>query len=244
MTEFQIKSLNLGQPQKLNWNGRQIETSMDRRTVAGPLVVYEDRVESNDFSQPQYHGTRDSILYAWGLDGAHDFLMKLHEMRKKDGEPETQITEHLLTTGVTTLGGMAYRSGALGENITLERLIESDVSVGDVFEFGEVRAQAVMPRIPCAKVNFRVQNKHGQKALGECLRSGVYFRILQPGRIHAHSRVQKVAESQVPFSMTELYQLILAKRKLTASELARAEANGGFSQRLLEKWRLTVQSRE
>jgi MOSC domain-containing protein YiiM len=152
-----ILSLNIGHPAPMEWKGKSINSSMLKHPVPGPIVVHHDRIEGNSFAQPQFHGAIDNVLYAFGVTSALEF--------------------------VKTLGLSTYAPGATGETVTLDQLDEFDVSVGDKFKFGNVIAEASYPRIPCGKVNFRMQHERGQKAMQECGRSGVYFRILQPGTI-------------------------------------------------------------
>lgn len=67
------------------------------------------------------------ILYAYGMPSALSFAQRL--------------------------GLDRYEPGSAGETLTLDAFDETDVSVGDIFEIGEVIAQATFPRIPCGSVS-------------------------------------------------------------------------------------------
>jgi MOSC domain-containing protein YiiM len=205
-----ILSLNIGVPEKMEWQGKSMISSMRKTPVPGPLIVHSDKIEGNVFAHPQFHGTLDSVLYAYGMSSIMLFMR--------------------------LLGRESYDHGALGETVTVDELDETDVSVGDIFSFGEVLAQAVYPRIPCAKVNLRMQHKDGQKLMQECGLSGVYFRIIKPGMIYKTDIVTRTERSQFPFKISDLYRLIIRKEAPNSKLLELARSNPAFSKGQLEKW--------
>lgn len=206
----QILSLNIGHPEMMEWEGKSVLSSMHKHSVLGPLQVHFDRIDDNSFANPEFHGTIDSVLYAFGLTSAQKF--------------------------VELLGRTDYPPGATGETVTVDHLDETEISVGDIFQFGEVRAQASFPRIPCGKVTIRMQHAQGQKAMQDCGRSGVYFRILQPGWIHQKDQVKRIERSPHPFLISKVYRKVVHKEKLSVSEIDLAVANGAFPKAILEKW--------
>lgn len=205
-----ILSLNVGHPAPMEWQGKSILSSMRKTPVSGPLLVHRDRIEGNSFANPAAHGTPDFLLYAYGMPSALSFVKRI---------------------GLDT-----YEPGSSGETVLLDDFDETKVSVGDIFSFGAVIAQACFPRIPCGKVNFRMRHEGGQRAMQECGRSGVYLRILQPGEIHVSDAVKKIESAAHVFSIFEVYQLVLRAEKPTAEQLERAQANGAFPQKFLDRW--------
>jgi MOSC domain-containing protein YiiM len=208
-----ILSLNIGGPEQMHWDGHQVLSSMLKRPTAGPLIVHIDHIEGNSFANPKSHGTSTSILYAYAMPAALDFVRRL--------------------------GMDHYEPGAAGETVTLDELDETDVSVGDIFEFGEVVAQATFPRIPCGKVDFRMQHKNGRQAMVDCGRSGVYFQILKPGRIHHSDHVRRSERSKQPFLISRLYELVTKNLRPTSAELEVAKSNPAFLQKQLARWEAT-----
>ena len=133
------------------------------------------------------------------------------------------------------LGGGEYKAGSTGETITLDHLDESQVSAGDIFQFGEVLAQATYPRIPCGKVNFRMQHPHGQQAMKDCGKSGVYFKSLRPGKIAMGDAVERIEQAEHRVPISELYEKIVKGEKLSPGMAAAARANGCIPERILAK---------
>lgn len=210
-----ILSLNIGGPEKIEFEGRAIVTSMHKRPVEGPLNVYFDRIEGNSFASPEYHGGHHAILYIFGMSSAREF--------------------------VKNLGERDYLPGSTGETLTVDEFDEKQVSVGDVFQIGEVLAQATYPRIPCGKVSIRMKNVRGQAAMIESGRSGVYLRILKEGLIKKEDSVVRIEKAKVLFSIFELYGLLTKKTRpaniFSSSEFERVLANGAFPEAMVENWK-------
>ena len=186
-------------------------SSMLKAPIPEPLVVHMETIDGDRFANVNSHGTHDSVLYAFGVKSALEYM--------------------------ALLGRTEYIPGSLGENVTLDELDETQVSVGDIFQFGEVRVQATFPRIPCAKVNLRMEHDDGQRLLQEVGRSGVYFRILKPGKIHAHDAVERVEQAPVKYLISEIYSTTVQRKKLSDIEFERAMKNGAFPLEEMEKWR-------
>lgn len=195
----------------MEWQGKSIVSSMHKLPVAGPLVVNKLTIDGDSFQQPKYHGKPHSVLYMLGVPSAEIFLNELFKKNDK------------------------YVAGTVGENLTLSDFDETQISVGDVFRIGEVIAQATFPRIPCGKVNYRMQHPEGQKAMQRCGRSGVYFQILEPGKIYSTDVVERVSQSPHDFKISEAYKLIVSNAKWSDAQIQRAETNGCFPHDFVEK---------
>lgn len=197
-----ILSLNVAHPREMRFDGKTIRSSMLKDPVAGPLLVSKTTIEGDSFANPKFHGTVDSVLYALGQVQALE-IMRL-------------------------LGRDTYPPGELGENLTLDQFDETEISVGDVFRVGSVVAQATFPRIPCGKVNFRLQHPEGQKCMQSSGRSGVYFRILEPGQIKLGDQVERIERSSHPFLIQDVYKIVITKSELTGEQRDRVLRNGAF----------------
>jgi MOSC domain-containing protein YiiM len=180
-----------------------------KKTPVAQLNVRDLSIDGDKFANSNFHGTPDSVLYAFGVDALDAYFKTL---------------------------GLTYVYGDLGENLTLDHLDERDVSVGDVFQIGEVVAQATFPRIPCAKINFRLAHPQGQKAMIDLKRSGVYFRILNPGVIKAGDHFELIEKSETPFSIFEVYERMVGGVPVTEADLARVKANGMFPEARISRW--------
>jgi MOSC domain-containing protein YiiM len=173
------------------------------------LEVGPLHVTGDQFANPKHHGTPDAVLYALGLETLQTFFERVDRP-------------------------LVY--GELGENLTLDVLDEREVSVGDIFQIGGVVAQATFPRIPCAKINFRFKHALGQKTMIEMGRSGVYFRILEPGTITMSDRFERRERAPVGFTISEVYERMVGGVKVTDSDRERVHANGAFPMNRVARW--------
>ncbi|PAP92054.1 MOSC domain-containing protein [Mesorhizobium wenxiniae] len=83
------------------------------------------------------------------------------------------------------------RIGVFGESITYEGPNEYSVRVGDVLKIGSVKLQVTGPRIPCAKLaHFIGEDISFPREYHQSLRTGIYARVLVPGRIEARSQIE------------------------------------------------------
>lgn len=199
------------------FEGKTIVSSMLKDPVAGPLIVSRTTIEGDSFANPNYHGTSDSVVYALGLPQALEVLRQI--------------------------GRDDFHPGGLGENLTLSDLDEREVSAGDRFRVGSVYLEASFPRIPCGKVNFRLCHPEGQKAMQISGRSGVYFRVLEPGRIEKTDIVERVERAKNPFLISEIYRLVVAGQKFTREDAERMRANGALPSDFYRKLESKIENR-
>ena len=75
--------------------------------------------------------------------------------------------------------------GALGENFTIEGLLETEVFVGDVLHIGDLEFSVVKLREPCFKFNAKMKYKGAAKAMLQSGFSGWYLRVNQTGLLAA-----------------------------------------------------------
>lgn len=178
--KMKILSLQVGAPKQYDWNGRSIQSSM-LKTAVSSLKVSLTNVEGDRFSNPQFHGTPDSVVYVMSKDTYTEMNNKL---------------------------GLQLQPGQLGENVTVDTLDEQHIEIGDIYQIGEVVMEATGPRIPCEKINFVTQNANGQMAFVEIQRPGVYFKIIETGEINSADQLQPLKKSGSGLSVSELYKYI------------------------------------
>ena len=73
------------------------------------------------------------------------------------------------------------KHGAFGENLTISRLTEQTVCIGDTFSIGDARVQVSFPRKPCWKLNRRFKMNDIVERVHSTVRIGWYLRVLVEG---------------------------------------------------------------
>ena len=79
--------------------------------------------------------------------------------------------------------------GAIGENFTIEGLLENEVFVGDRLLIGELEFSVVKLREPCFKFNAALGYKGAAKAMLQSGFSGWYLRVIQAGTVTAGASI-------------------------------------------------------
>jgi MOSC domain-containing protein YiiM len=105
----------------------------------------------------------------------------------------------------------ALQYGALGENFTIEGLLETEVFVGDKLEVGELQFAVTKLREPCFKFNAALGYKGAVKAMVQSGYSGWYLRVLKTGMVSAGERIQLIPGPR-DTSIAQQNRNLLAKR--------------------------------
>ena len=79
--------------------------------------------------------------------------------------------------------------GAMGENFTIEGLLETEVYVGDQLRIGALEFAVVKLREPCFKFNAAVGYKGASKAMLQSGFSGWYLRLIKTGVLTAGAKI-------------------------------------------------------
>ena len=97
--------------------------------------------------------------------------------------------------------------GAMGENLVLQGLLETQLWLGDHVYVGEVQLRVEAPRQPCFKFNTVMGFRQASKMMVQSGFSGIYLSVLQPGVITAGDSVRVVSGDRV-LSLTERHTLL------------------------------------
>jgi MOSC domain-containing protein YiiM len=81
--------------------------------------------------------------------------------------------------------GRDLERGQFGENLTVSRLEEREVRIGDLFRCGTAIVGVSKPRSPCFKVGVRVGNPALVDAYLDSGRWGIYLRVVEEGVVAA-----------------------------------------------------------
>ena len=96
--------------------------------------------------------------------------------------------------------------GAMGENLVLQGLLETQLWLGDHLYVGAVQLRVEAPRQPCFKFNTVMGFRQASKMMVQSGFTGVYLSVLQPGVITAGDSVRVVSGDRV-LSLAERHSL-------------------------------------
>ena len=176
---MKLLSIQTGLPQKLNFNGREVETGIFKSPVQGPVKVKFTNLEGDGQADLTVHGGKDKAIYAYSFD-TYDWW--------KEHLPNQEIS-----------------FGAMGENLTMDQLPEDSMYIGDTFELGTCVLQVAQPRFPCFKLGVMYKDMSLIKTFMQYGRPGVYFRVLKEGHIEAGDTLKLINREKILLSISELF---------------------------------------
>jgi uncharacterized protein len=124
-----------------------------------------------------------------------------------------------------------WEDGFFGENLTFDSLDEGELHVGDVLAVGdEVRLVAAGPRNVCVKLAWRLgQPATFQKVFAESPYTGVYFGVLQGGRVRPSDEATVIARDPAMPTIRQVAQYILSHKLPPLEALQNVLANPHLS---------------
>ena len=81
---------------------------------------------------------------------------------------------------------------SFGENLSISGMVETVVSIGDIFEIGETQVQVSQPREPCHKINKVFKDQSIACTIKKTGFSGYYLRVIKPGFIEPNAIIKRV----------------------------------------------------
>lgn len=100
-------------------------------------------------------------------------------------------------------------AGAFGENISTTGLDENSVFLGDRFRLGSALVEVTQARQPCWKLDHRFETKGVMAGVVKTRRSGWYYRVLEPGMVHAGDDLELVERPYPEWPLASLFGLLV-----------------------------------
>ncbi len=163
---YQLIGVQTAKVRKVMLNGRLVPSAMHKTAQEGALTVGPLGLALDEQADLSVHGGLEKAVYAYPSEH-YDFW-----------RAERQAAG---------LGGIdaSLNFGALGENLTLSGLLESDVWVGDELHFANCRLRVTQPREPCSKFNAAMGFNTASKRMAQSAYCGFYLAVDQPGTLQA-----------------------------------------------------------
>jgi len=131
-------------------------SGIDKRPVAEVEVDYLG-IKGDIQVDKRYHGGPERALHQYALL-SYETIIKRHPLMHRRAIP-----------------------GSIGENITASLMHDKNVNIGDIYRIGQVDVQVSSPRIPCWKIEEKL-NQHGLvDFIAKQQITGWYYRVLKEG---------------------------------------------------------------
>lgn len=163
---MRIVSVQVGQARKLLIGSRVVMSAIHKSEVVGRVAANAMGLEGDEQSDLSVHGGLEKAIYAYPSE--HYGFWRGQRAR----------------AGVATLEA-PLAAGAMGENLTLAGLLETDVWVGDVLEFANCTLRVAQPREPCFKFNAALGFNTAVKDMAQSGFCGFYLTVEKVGSLEA-----------------------------------------------------------
>jgi MOSC domain-containing protein YiiM len=163
---MQIRHVNIGTARPLQIDGRRILSAIGKQPVPGPVAVGRMGLAGDEQADPSVHGGLSKAVYAYPTEHMPFW--------------QAQRREHGVSLFDETLP-----PGFMGENLSLQGLLEADVWVGDELHFAHCMLRVTEPRQPCFKFNAVMGFNQASKAMAQSGFCGFYLTVDEPGNLQA-----------------------------------------------------------
>ncbi|WP_042478816.1 MOSC domain-containing protein [Bacillus ndiopicus] len=154
MASIEIISLNVGMPKQVQFQQKEISTGIFKTPTNEALYLSSLNFEGDGQGDLIHHGGREKAVCVYPYE---HYPFWENELKRP----------------------LEY--GALGENLTIKGLLETDVCIGDVFKLGKAIVQVSQPRQPCYKLTVRYGLPDMLLKVQQTGYTGFYFRVLEEG---------------------------------------------------------------
>ena len=161
-----VLSIQTGRVRPLMVGGRNLVSAIGKTPVSGAVALSPLGLAGDEQADPSVHGGLSKAVYA--VPSEH--LPWWQAQRQVHG---ASLFEEELPPGY------------LGENLSLQGLLEQDLFIGDSLDFGDVLLRVTQPREPCGKFNAVMGYTHAAKDMVQSGRCGFYLAVDRSGELQA-----------------------------------------------------------
>ena len=187
----QLLGVQVAPARRVKINGRSVLTAIHKQPVAGPVSVLPLGLGGDDQADLSIHGGLDKAVYAYPSEH-YTFWLKARA-----------------NTGVSAIDD-ALPWGSVGENLSLQGLVEGDVWVGDLLQFPHCVLRVTQPREPCGKFNAAMGFAGASRAMAQAGYCGFYLAVDEPGDLSAGDSFQLLPGPR-RMGIPEMFRAKLAK---------------------------------
>lgn len=188
-----VLSVNVSLARPLAIGGREVLSGIGKRGVEGDVAVRPLGLTGDEQADPSLHGGLDKALYAYPSEHYRFW----QTVRAQAGQ---QAWDEPLPPGF------------LGENLTLEGLLENQVWIGDLLRFPRCELAVAGARQPCFKLNAMMGFGQAAKLMVQSGYCGFYLAVRVPGPISAGERFELLPGPR-EVGIPELFESVKGKHR-------------------------------
>jgi MOSC domain-containing protein YiiM len=190
---FTLQSINVSRAREIVVDGQPVLTGIFKQPVDGPVAVRPMGLEGDEQADLSVHGGLTKAVYAYPVE--HYPFWQTVRAQAKVADWNAPLAP-----------------GALGENLTLAGLLESNAYIGDVLRFADCELAISEPRFPCFKFNAAMGFKHAAKLMGQNAWCGFYLAVRHPGSLRPGESFELI-EGPREVGIQELFRSRMSRAK-------------------------------
>ncbi len=163
---MRLASLNVSAARPLRIGPRTVMSGIGKQPVEGVERVAPLGLEGDEQADPSVHGGLSKAVYAYPLEH-YPFWQTVRAQAR------------------VSLWDEPLPPGTMGENLSLEGLLEKDVCVGDVLRFADCELAVSEPRFPCFKFIAVMGFEQAARLMFDSGWCGFYLSVKTPGTLRA-----------------------------------------------------------
>ena len=183
---MKLLSVNVSLPKTFVHDGKSVTTGIFKEPVAGRVMVKRLNLEGDGQADLTVHGGIDKAVYVYDTDSYRYWKRELG------------------------WDNLAY--GYFGENLTVEDMPDDRIHIGDVFQVGGALLEVSQPRVPCYKLELRMEMPGFSRRFLASGRLGFYLRVLAEGEVGAGDAIERIKTDPEQVSVREIAHLLYFDR--------------------------------
>lgn len=211
----QVASLQVGLAAPLG--PERVASAFIKHAVVGPIVAGGLGLDGDQQADLSVHGGPEKAVYAYPAARYPDWAAAFPDLASR------------------------FVAAAMGENLTIEGLIEDDLCVGDVHAIGGALLQVCQPRQPCFKLALALGEPRLARHMVRTGYSGWYYRVVREGPIAAGDSVSLADRPNPDFAFPRLVTIV-NRGGATLDELRDLAAMPGIASNIGRRAREALQA--
>ena len=169
-----VRHVNLGRARPVRVNGRSTTGAIAKQPAPGRVAVGPLGLAGDEQADLSVHGGLGKAVYAYPLEH-YAFWQTVRAQAK------------------VSLWDSPMAPGSMGENLTLEGLLEDRLWIGDRLKLPSCVLAVSEPRFPCFKFNASMGFAQASKLMVQSGYCGSYLFVVEPGQVSAGDPVELIA---------------------------------------------------
>lgn len=184
---MQLLSVNVSLPKEVQNNGKTMTTGIFKEPVKKRVMLRTMNLDGDGQADLVGHGGIYKAVYVYSIE---NYEYWKSELSRND-----------------------FTYGQFGENFTVEGMLEDEIHIGDVFRVGGALVEVTQPRVPCAKLGFKMGMAKFPKLFLQNSRVGFYLRVLEEGEVGAGDVIERVKVDAERMTVREINHLLYFDQK-------------------------------